>query len=260
VKLPVPLVAIALALLGPPVLAATLTLGASKDNTLYETLAQETPLSDGLGPHLYAGRVGIAGGDRIRRGLIAFDLSTLPAGAVVTGVQLTLNLSRTSPTGPATIQLHRATRNWGQGPSNAGDPGGSGAVAQMLDATWFEPFFLTPGVPWTTPGGDFVATPSASLSVNALQAYTFGSTPEMVADVQSWLQDPASNAGWAITGDETVSGTAKRFDTRDNGFAPFRPSLLITFNVPEPTTALTLTCFAAFFTSSRRRRAPGRFR
>ena len=234
-KLSVPLVAITLALLVPRARAATLTLGASKDNTLYETLAQEQPLSDGSGPHMYVGRVGIAGSERTRRGLIAFDVSALPPGAVVTAAQLTLNLSRSSPSGPSTIQLHRATRNWGQGPSNAGDPGGSGAAAQMLDATWFEPFYLTPGVPWTTPGGDFSATVSASVSVNAIQAYTFGSTPQMVADVQGWFQNPTSNAGWLLTGDESVGGTAKRFDTKDNSIASFRPSLLITYNVPEPT-------------------------
>jgi hypothetical protein len=124
----------------------------------------------------------------------------------------------------------------------------------MLDATWFEPFYLTPGVPWNTPGGDFVASPSASLSVNAIQAYTFGSTPAMVADVQGWAQNLASNAGWLLTGDESVSGTAKRFDTKDTGFAPFRPSLLITYNVPEPTAALTLSCFTVCFALSRARR------
>ena len=42
----------------------------------------------------------------------------------------------------------------------------------------------------------------------------------MVADVQSWLDNPASNFGWLVLGDETASATAKRFDTRESASPP----------------------------------------
>ena len=42
----------------------------------------------------------------------------------------------------------------------------------------------------------------------------------MVADVQSWLDNPASNFGWLVLGDETAIATAKRFDTRESASPP----------------------------------------
>jgi hypothetical protein len=51
----------------------------------------------------------------------------------------------------------------------------------------------------------------------------------MVADVQSWLNNPAANFGWLVLGDESEIGTAKRFDTRESASPPvltiqFRPA------------------------------------
>ena len=42
----------------------------------------------------------------------------------------------------------------------------------------------------------------------------------MRADVQSWLDDPASNFGWLVLGDESEIATAKRFDTRESASPP----------------------------------------
>ena len=39
-------------------------------------------------------------------------------------------------------------------------------------------------------------------------------------DVQSWLDDPASNFGWLVLGDESEISTAKRFDTRESASPP----------------------------------------
>jgi len=42
----------------------------------------------------------------------------------------------------------------------------------------------------------------------------------MRVDVQSWLDDPASNFGWLVFGDESQILTAKRFDTRESASPP----------------------------------------
>ena len=42
----------------------------------------------------------------------------------------------------------------------------------------------------------------------------------MIADVQSWLDNPATNFGWLVLGDESASATAKRFDTRESASPP----------------------------------------
>ena len=94
---------------------------------------------------------------------------------------------------------------------------GDGAPATTNDATWRHRFFDT--IFWTTEGGDFSGTVSASQSVGAVGMYTWSSS-QMRADVQSWLDDPASNFGWLVLGDESEIATAKRFDTRESASPP----------------------------------------
>jgi hypothetical protein len=60
----------------------------------------------------------------------------------------------------------------------------------------------------------------------------------MLADVQSWETDPASNNGWMLIAfSEDVRYTARRFgSTEDPNFAPL---LSVTFQVvPEPSSVL----------------------
>ncbi|MGH7176545.1 MAG: hypothetical protein ACREJC_04110, partial [Tepidisphaeraceae bacterium] len=104
------------------------------------------------------------------------------------------------------------------------------------DATWIHTFFNTQT--WTTAGGDFSPTVSSSLNVGtSVQQYTFGSTAQMAADVQAWRDSPDDNFGWILKSDESVSGAAKRFDTRENTTPANRPSLSITFTPPPAWTS-----------------------
>ncbi|MHC4447231.1 MAG: DNRLRE domain-containing protein [Planctomycetota bacterium] len=207
------------------------TIGASKDNTLFEDATGS--LSNGAGPHLYVGKTGNFASFRLRRGLIAFDVAgSVPAGSTIQSVTLTLHLSQAAPgSGNQTVSLHRVLADWGEGASNAETPGGMGATALPGDATWLHTFFDTSL--WSTAGGDFTLTVSASATVGVMTAfYTWGSTPQMEADVQSALDNPASNFGWLIRGNEVDGGTAKRFDTRENATPSFRPMLEIEFDPP----------------------------
>ena len=106
------------------------SVSALKDNTLYENTNPSSQLSDGQGVYLYAGKTGSNDNFKVRRGLIAFDLRSIPANATVTGATLTLFKSNSSTS--ATISLHKLTRDWGEGASNAGDPGGNGRGASGL--------------------------------------------------------------------------------------------------------------------------------
>jgi len=224
----------------------TVSLQASKDNTLYED--PNGTLSDGIGPHLFAGRSNQGSGS-IRRGLLAFNLSSIPAGATVTSATLTLNASK-SNSASTIISLHKVTKNWGEGTSNAGDPGGSGAAATTNDATWKHTFFSTQT--WTNPGGDFAGAASATSTITGLGLRTWTGAG-MVADVQSWLASPSSNFGWELIGDESQSATAFRFDTREINTASLRPALSVTYDVvPEPT-ALGLLALAPLLARRLRR-------
>jgi hypothetical protein len=187
----------------------------SKDNTLYQYFPAEGDLSNGAGFHFFAGENGMG---ELRRGVLAFDIAgSIPPGSTITGVSLSLNMSMTSSDTPRTVELHKLLADWGEGTSHAGGGEGGGAPATPGDATWRHRFYDM--IFWTMQGGDFSATVSASQSVGPIGQYTWSSA-QMVADVQSWLDNPATNFGWLVLGDESAGATAKRFDTRESASPP----------------------------------------
>ncbi|MBI4604192.1 MAG: DNRLRE domain-containing protein [Planctomycetes bacterium] len=205
--------------------AETVAIPASKDNTLYESAGGA--LSNGAGPDLYAGKT--AAGS-IRRGIIAFEVAdSIPPGSTIQRVSLRLSMSR-SVAGPTAVDLHRVHADWGEGTSDAGSSrGGDGAPARPGDATWLHRFF--DAVRWVSAGGDFEAAPSADAVVAGQGGYVWQSE-QMARDVQGWLDDPSTNFGWLLKGDERVSQTAKRFDSRENPVSVSRPQLLVEFAPP----------------------------
>ena len=147
----------------------TITIGPSKDNTLYQDTTGGT--SNGAGEFSFTG---LTGSNSIRRGVIAFAIAgNIPAGATINSVTLGLHMSRTT-SGPATTELRRLTASWGEGTSNAGANSGNGAPAATNDATWLHPFYNT--TLWTKAGGDFVSTVSAAPPSMSLGTYTGSST------------------------------------------------------------------------------------
>ena len=227
--------------------AATIDLVPIQDNTLYEIPDRSpdgiTPPSNGAGSYLFAGR--ILTGD-LRRALIAFDVAgSLPSGASITEVTLTMQMSKTIA-GSTTVGVHRLMSDWGEGDSDAGGEEGAGTSAQPGDATWIHTFF--PSSNWLAPGGDFAGAASSSQTVGGDGTYTWPSTPELVADVQSWMDSPSTNFGWLVMGDEFTAPSAKRFNSRENGSGV--PTLSITYQAPVPSlpgwAMLTLvTCLIA---------------
>src|SRR3984893_5188549 len=204
--------------------AATISIMPSKDNTLYEYDPAEGDHSNGAGFHFFAGENGMG---ELRRGVLAFDIAgRIPAGSTITAVSLSMNMSMT-PTGARTVELHKLLADWGEGTSHAPSGEGDGAPATPNDATWRHRFFDT--IFWTAQGGDFSAAVSASQSVGTVGQYTWSSA-QMVADVERWLDNPASNFGWLVLGDESAIATAKRFDTRESASPPM---LTIEF-IPGP--------------------------
>lgn len=209
-------------------LADQVVLIPSQDNTLYESVTGST--SNGAGEHFF---VGATGAGQVRRGLIAFDIAgNLPVGATVMTVTLTLHMSKTHfSSGPETLSLHSVLAAWGEGASNALNQEGSGAPATTNDATWIHAMY--PTSMWAAAGGDFTGTPSAAAIVDQVNYYTWQSAG-MVADVQSWLDSPSTNFGWLVSGNEAATFTAKRFDTKENINAAFRPTLTVQFQPQVP--------------------------
>jgi hypothetical protein len=157
-------------------------------------------------------------------------------------VTITLEVVQQSQSGAqdSTFALRRVLQAWGEGSQIPADPQspGLGAPAATGEASWNHRF--APGTAWFAPGGrsgvDFAANPSSLAPIVAVgDQLVFASTPALVADVQAWLDQPASNLGWImLTEAETIGRTARGFASRESGFGP---TLTIDFAaVPEPST------------------------
>jgi len=210
-----------------PATAAQLTLLAVRDNTLFDDNGNN---SNGAGTQLFVGT--IASGSA-RRALVRFDLSALPAGAALRSAELRINVNRLPPRYQLqSISLHRVTASWGEGTSAT--DGGIGSAATPQDATWLYRFFGGGGVSrlsWANPGGDFVSAPSAvSPPVFQIFGQQFPSTPQVLADIDAWQQNPASNHGWILVGTETGESSVNRIDSRESGDPAARPALVIEYD------------------------------
>ena len=208
--------------------AAIINIMPSKDNTLYEFDPKEGDFSNALGIHFFIGETVMG---ELRRGVVAFNIAgSIPPGSTITAVSLSMNASRVFNDVARTAELHRLLADWGEGTSHAPGEEGSGAPATPNDATWRHRFFDT--IFWTTQGGDFSPTVSASQSVGLVGQYLWSSA-QMIADVQSWLDNPASNFGWLVLGDESAAATSKRFDTRESASPPVL-TIEFTRGIPTP--------------------------
>ena len=202
--------------------------GAVRDNTLYQD--PTGALSNGSGEHLFASRTLQITND-LRRCVVAFDVaSVIPPNATILSAELNLTLNK-SRLGTFNFDLHKLTSDWGEGSSDALLEEGGGAVSAANDATWLHTFFNS--MFWSNPGGDYSPTISSSTLIGStLGTYIFPSTPQMVADVKDWYDNPATDFGWIVIGDETAAGSAKRFGSRENPSGG-RPTLTLTLLLGE---------------------------
>lgn len=203
--------------------SAIVALNPVADTTIFD---ENADASDAKSPSLFAGR---NNRDAIRRAFLRFDFtSAIPAGVVVSSAELRLSLTR-SNSGFVFASLYRVSAAWGEGTSNAGTPGGSGAPATAGDVTWTRRIY--PGTFWLTPGGDTAPAATATALIgSSLTNYVFTTTPGLVADVQHWVDHPETNFGWQLRADETqIAPTAKRFGARESTDPTLAPLLLVTY-------------------------------
>ncbi len=196
------------------------------------------------------------------RALFRFDLSAVPIGATITQVHVTLHVTRRPDPdqhgGPvdSDFSLYRLLVGWGEGTGAEV----TGSNAQPGNATWNERHFNS--ATWAGPGGligeDYANGPSANTSVGGIGTYVWGSSTELIADAQTWLDDPAANFGFIlISQTEGTSGTGRRFASREQpgGGIP-GPQLELTYSVPEPSSLAFATLGLLGLQWCRRRPAP----
>lgn len=229
--------------------SATLFIPAARDAVLYEDPSGAT--ANGAGESLVAGRTNQSSNSR-RRSLLQFSLSSLPAGATVTGISLQLHALAVSNAGEA-LSLHRVLTNWTSGASNPAGTETTGSAALAGDSTWLHSSFNTAF--WLTPGGDHAVEASAFATPGLGEGFVIWSGTGLLADVQGWQASPGSNFGWLLRTGETISQTARRFESSESITPEFRPLLIVEYTViPEPSAAV-LGAFSGLLLVRRRRPA-----
>jgi hypothetical protein len=174
------------------------------------------------------------------RALLQFDIAAnLPADATISTATLTLNVIATSGGPDSQFSIYRLFQAWGEGNKTSNQ----GQLATTGEATWKARF--APNTLWSAPGSmspiDFSSAASGSQIISGVGAYQFGSTPSIVADLQSWLNNPSANFGWIlISGAEGTARTSRRFASREDSLNA--PTLTITYAVPEPSGLVLLLC------------------
>ena len=200
-----------------------------QDATIYE----EGELGNGIGDRFFIGRTNL-GVDR--RALIQFDLSSIPQGSTINSADLTITTIIQPPGAPSPIDInaHRVTGSWQEGPTdgsqNENGAGGAGSDAVIGDVTWEDRNYQVTS--WNLSGGDYVPTPSATVSHGPIVgSYTLSGTG-MVTDVQAWLDGAAANDGWILIGNELLNKSARGAASREATTQANRPALMVDFTPP----------------------------
>ena len=199
-----------------------------KDNTLFEDATGD--LSSGSGASIYSGKSSPTSGGTLKRAVLAFNMNDIPATLpedklVITKVTLILSLEQGQAN--TNMSLHKLTSDWGQGTSMS--PGGQGTQAQNNDATWLHTFYNSQM--WTTPGGDFEPTPSATTMVGTTATTYEWTSAQLKTDLEDWIANPSTNFGWILIGDEATLQTSKRFGSREHPTESLRPQLMVEYDI-----------------------------
>lgn len=150
------------------------------------------------------------------RALLSFDLASIPPGSRVNSVEVTLRLGSIDQVlgVPGTLILRRGLTPWLEGQTALCSPWPCGGA--------FVPVVSSTTTAWTPLG-----SPA-----------TFPSTTTLVADVQGWVDQPATNHGWFL--DTTTPLFFASFHDRSSATPP-----LITIDWDPPCPAPTTYCAGA---------------
>ncbi len=119
-----------------------------------------------------------------RRGVVKFDLSSIPAGATIAGASLTFDVFEV--VSPVTLNVHELLNSW-----------------KELEVGWSKRNSTTT---WATPGGDFGPVLEAkSFSNDSIVVFN---GPAILNSVRKWVNGTSSNNGFLVEYDAAATGTS----------------------------------------------------
>ena len=163
--------------------------------------------------------------NRRKRGLLQFDLSSVPTGVTFQSVKLLLEWVSGEVVADDPVGVYALTRSWVEGNGTSG----SGATWNTYDGT----------NKWTTAGGDFDATPVATSTItNATGQKSW----DVKTLVQDWISGTRTNYGMLLKRNPEADGNMPRHDfSSREGTVP--PKLQIVYTYTP--TAVKLESFTA---------------
>jgi len=172
-------------------LTATLTPSADtslRDNSPDATFGESNPLIVGNSKEPFTVH---------NRGLLKFDLTSIPTNATITGVTLTVMIFR-SNTDVSNYDLNRVLVDWNE-----------------YEATWNN---RSASTPWLAGGGQSGSEYVSIASVTAPVDDTIFSSAGMISDVQLWVRNSATNFGWIILPTGDLAATGKQLGSRESEY------------------------------------------
>ena len=196
--------------------AATVTLSSVADSGIEQFHADS---NFGTATSMACGELGSSAGNELRRALVRFDLTgQVPPGAIINSVSVNVVVVRVSSLFPTSnFDLRRLLQAW--------DESAVTWNSRLTSVLWQQP-----GAEGAT---DSVSTASASVFVSGVGPYTWSATPDLIADVQAWVNAPTTNFGWLLVSEgEGTPYSACRFATRED--PANAPTLVIDYSLPAP--------------------------
>ncbi|MFC1507237.1 DNRLRE domain-containing protein [Thermoproteota archaeon] len=196
----------------PQTVKATLTVIQPSNADTYLNSIQPNVNNDGYAVF----NVGVSS-SVITRGLVKFDLSSIPLGSTINTASLMLYGSGRSgdPTG-RTYAVYRVTKDWVEN-----------------QATWNS---YRTGILWDTTGGDFSTDGASSTTVPSSIGWWM--TWDVTTIVKTWIEDGQPNYGFLILDlNEVVPDPTGfiGFDSKESIFTDWRPILEIDWSESAPT-------------------------